>query len=165
MSGARLSRSCKPIRRRAGESGMSLVEVLVALAILAGVLISVASLFVLGGQRVRSGREMTESTTIASDIMEELVQYGAQLEDLFPDCTTDTGCTVNTNDDSFASSQWASLIDETLYKGRADIILTPIGGTVTPPTFASAEGVRVQVVVNWAEGTVARTVSLETLQF
>lgn len=165
MSGTRFPKTCKPVRRHAGESGMTLVEVLVALAVLAGVLISVASLFVLGGQRVRSGRELTQGTTIASDILEELVQYGDQLQDLFPDCTTDTGCTVTTTSDTFASSQWASLIDENLYQAWADIILTPIGGTVSPPTFASSEGVRVQVVVHWSEGTVARTVTLETAQF
>ena len=165
MNGTRFPRVCKPARAHAGDSGMTLVEVLVALAILASVLISVASLFVLGGQRVRSGREMTQATTMGSDIMEELVQYGDQLESLFPDCTANTGCTVSTTADSFASSQWASLIEENLYKGSADITLTPIGGTVTPPTFDSAEGVHVQVVVNWSEGTVARTVVLETVQF
>lgn len=153
------------LRSLAAQRGMTLVEVLVALAILAGVLVSVASLFVLGGQRVKSGREMTEATTIAADIMEELVQYGDQLVDLFPDCTVATGCTVDTDNDSFASSQWDSLIDQALYQGRADITLTPIGGTVTPPTFDSSEAIHIEVVVRWSEGTVVRTVSLESVEF
>ena len=151
--------------RRRSERGMTLVEVLVALGILAGVLVSVASLFALGGQRVKSGRQMTEASAIASGILEGLNSLGSQVTEIFPSCTTNTGCTVRTDTDSYASAQWQSLIDESLYEARAEITLTPIGGPTLPPDFDSAEGVRVHVDVIWSEGTNTRTLSVETLQF
>ena len=151
--------------RRRPERGMSLIEVLIALGIMAGVLVSVASLFVLGGQRVKSGREMTEAPAVAGDILEEINSLGSQLTEIFPSCTTNTGCTVVTDTDTYASAQWQSLIDESLYQGRADITLTPIGGVLTLPTFASSERIRIRVDVVWTEGTNQRTLSVETLQF
>jgi len=148
------------------EAGMTLIEVLIAMGILAGVLVSVASLFVLGGQRVKSGRELTEATTTASDIMESLNSAGfSQLTTLFPTCTTNTGCTVRTDVDSYASSQWQAGISGSLYKGYGEITLTPVGGTVSPPTFASGEGLRLRVRIQWWEGTVNRSIALESLRF
>ena len=64
-------------KTRRFEAGMSMVEVLIALGIMAGVLISVASLFVLGGQRVKGGRDMTQALAVASDILEGLNNVGA----------------------------------------------------------------------------------------
>ena len=155
---------CGSARRRS-ERGMTLVEVLIALGILSGVLVSVASLFVLGGQRVKSGRQMTEATAIATDILEEIGSLGTQVATIFPDCTTATGCTVSSDADSYASAQWQSNIDQSLYLGKAEITLTPIGGTVSPPTFTSSEGIRIHVDVIWSEGTNVKTLTVETLQF
>jgi type II secretory pathway pseudopilin PulG len=145
---------------------MTLVEVLIAVGILAGVLVSVASLFVLGGQRVKSGRELTEATTTASDILESLNNSGYdQLITLFPSCTVNTGCTVRTDVDTYASSQWQAAISGSLYKGYGEIMLTPVGGTVTPPTFVSGEGLRLRVRILWTEGTNIRSVAVESLRF
>ena len=153
--------------RRRSERGMTLVEVIVALGILAGVLVSVASLFVLGGAHVKHGAQVTEGSTIASDVLEELVNLNrSAVVDVFPSCAAaTTGCTVSSLTDAFASAQWQSLIDQSLYQGSADIILTPIGGTVAPPTFASCEGVRINVRISWSEGTNVRSVTMETLSF
>ena len=51
--------------------GYSLVEVLIASALLAGVLLSISSMFILGSQSVRSGRDLTLATTLANSAMEE----------------------------------------------------------------------------------------------
>lgn len=151
---------------RGAQAGMTLAEVVVALGVLAGVLVSVASLFVLGGQRVKSGREMTEATTIAGDILESLNSTGFnQMTTLFPTCTTTTGCTIRTDVDSYASSQWQSLIAQTLNQGRGEITLTPIGGSASPTTFTSAEGIRIQVRIVWTEGTNTRSFVVETMRF
>ena len=48
------------IRQR--EQGFSLVEVILALGILAGVLISIAGLFIMGSKQVKSGRTSTFRT-------------------------------------------------------------------------------------------------------
>ena len=148
------------------DAGMTLIEVLIAVGILAGVLVSVASLFVLGGQRVKSGREMTEATTIASDILESLNSAGFdQLTTLFPTCVAATGCTVRTDVDSYASAQWQAGISGGLYKGYGEISLTPVGGTITPPTFTSGEGLRLRVRILWTEGTTIRSIAVESLRF
>jgi type II secretory pathway pseudopilin PulG len=150
---------------------MSLVEVLIALGIMAGVLISVASLFILGGQRVKGGRDMTQAVAVASDILEELNSVGgSSLPEVMPDCcggTCDasTGCTVDSRADSHASTEWQPWIDQELFQGYAEITLTPVGGSTSPATFSSAEGLRLSVEIIWTEGTSQRSVVQETVEF
>ncbi len=75
------------VKARRFEAGMSMIEVLIALGIMAGVLISVASLFVLGGQRVKGGRDMTQALAVASDITEGLrVQGYLTMPESLPSC-------------------------------------------------------------------------------
>jgi type II secretory pathway pseudopilin PulG len=150
---------------------MSLVEVLIALGIMAGVLISVASLFILGGQRVKGGRDMTQAVAVASDILEVLNNIGGNtLPETMPDCCdpncdTSTGCTVDSRADSFASVEWQPWIDQELFQGYAEITLTPVGGVTAPPNFDSAEGLRLSVEIFWTEGTSQRSVVEETVKF
>ena len=47
--------------RRRDEKGFSLIEVVIALGLLAGVLIAIAGLFILGGRSVKSGRTSSEA--------------------------------------------------------------------------------------------------------
>jgi len=54
-----------------GESGFNLVEVMLAAALLGTVLIAVISLFVLGGQYVKSGKELTKATALGMEMMED----------------------------------------------------------------------------------------------
>jgi len=54
-----------------GENGFSLVETLLAAALLGTGLISVIALFVLGGQYVKSGKELTKATAIGMEMMED----------------------------------------------------------------------------------------------
>ena len=123
------------------ESGMSLVEVLLALGLMASVMISVASLFVLGGQRVKGSRNMTQGMAIASNVMEDLYGLGVNImPTTFPDCcpggcAAATGCTVTSDSDTFLQSRWMPTIDKELGRGRLEITLLPMGGSVSPPTF------------------------------
>lgn len=57
---------------RRDENGFSLIEVVVALGLLAGVLISVAGLFILGGRSVKSGRTSSEALAAGKEIVEEM---------------------------------------------------------------------------------------------
>ena len=151
------------------QAGMSLVEVLIALGIMAGVLISVASLFVLGGQRVKGGRDMTQALAVASNITEDLRTSGflSMPESMpsccLPNCDASTGCTVDSTVDTFALAEYQPWIDQELYQGRAEITITPIGGATVPPNFASADGIRVRVEILWSEGTSQRSVTQETV--
>jgi prepilin-type N-terminal cleavage/methylation domain-containing protein len=61
---------------RNNQRGFSLIEVVVALALLAGVLISIAGLFVIGARQVESGREATEALSVARGIVEQMNKWG-----------------------------------------------------------------------------------------
>ena len=58
--------------RRQQQGGFSIIEVLIALGLLGAVLIAITSLFIMGGQRVRQGRERTEALSAATHVMETL---------------------------------------------------------------------------------------------
>src|SRR5688572_25523688 len=60
-----------PTRR--GQRGYSLVEILIAIAILGSVLLSIMTLFVFGRRNVYSGRQMTRATSVATHVMEDLI--------------------------------------------------------------------------------------------
>lgn len=158
------------VPRRHAEAGMTLVEVLIALGLMASVLVSVASLFVLGGQRVKGSRNMTQALAISSDVMEDLYDFGINIiPSVFPDCcpggcTTATGCTVTSDSDTFLQSQWLPTIEE-LHLGRLEITLLPVGGAVSPPTFSTSDGLRLHVEVFWHEGVSERSVYEETVLF
>ena len=62
--------------RRHDARGFSLVEVVLALGILAGVLISIAGLFIIGGRQVKSGRTSSEALAQAKEITEEMNGWG-----------------------------------------------------------------------------------------
>lgn len=62
--------------RRGDERGFSLIEVLVALGLMAGVLIAIAGLFVLGGRSVKSGRTSSEALALGREIVEEMNAWG-----------------------------------------------------------------------------------------
>jgi Tfp pilus assembly protein PilV len=61
---------------RGAEKGFSLIEVLVALGLMAGVLIAIAGLFVMGGRSVKSGRTSSEALAAGREILEEMNAWG-----------------------------------------------------------------------------------------
>lgn len=54
------------------ERGYSLVEVLIAMAILGSVLLSIMTLFVFGRRNVYAGKQMTRATAASTHVMEDL---------------------------------------------------------------------------------------------
>ncbi len=147
------------------EKGFNLVEVIVAIGLLAGVLLSIAGLFTYGGRFVKSGKEMTEALSIAQDILEELDKLGYKsLYTEFGSLVTDTSCTVDTITNSFAQ-KWQPGIDEKLQEGKATITLEPVGGSLSPPTFASGRGMRITIIVDWKENIRQRDVKLASMRF
>lgn len=56
------------------ELGYNLVEVLIAMAILAVVIISIFGLFLAGQRNVYSGKQMTQAVSIANRVMEDITQ-------------------------------------------------------------------------------------------
>jgi type II secretory pathway pseudopilin PulG len=152
------------IRQR--EQGFSLVEVILALGILAGVLISIAGLFIMGSKQVKSGRTSTEALSVARAILEEMDGWGfRQTYQLFGiDGTANTTATIDTRTDTY-SAKWQATLDEKLFNSHAEIEITslaPPGATV--PMLSATKAIRVVVTVYWNEGGRAREVRLGTVR-
>lgn len=85
---------CIGTARRTGGDGYSLVEVLAAAVLLAGVLLAIMTMFVAGGHQIRSGKLMTTAIAIAEDCLEEFRRLGHsqayQLIDDVSDADTST---------------------------------------------------------------------------
>ena len=147
-----------------GEQGFSLIEVVVAIGVLAGVLLSICSMFIMGGRQLKTGKTMTEATTIAHDIMETFDKLSfTALYTTFGAATTDTTKTVASNSGVNAISPWQPEITRKLDNGSASVTVLAMGpGT---PNFGSALGIRMSVTVTWTELGRQQTVSLSTTRF
>src|SRR5438128_3232220 len=91
--------------RGGGEQGFSLIEVVIAIGVLAGVLLSICSMFIMGGRQLKGGKTMTEATALAHDIMETFdklsfnslyTTFGATTVSTTISITTSTGTNVIT---------------------------------------------------------------------
>ena len=152
------------------ESGYSLVEVLISLGLMAGVMVAVCSMFVLGGTYVKAGKELTVATSVAQDMMEDinkqsytglyLLLQGASPDPNAQSVTSDTRVST-----SVANTLWGDSIRSKLWKGYAVVTMAPLGGTATPPRFATGEAVRINVEVGWKELRRDRTVKVQHIRF
>ena len=142
--------------------GYSLVEVLIAIAITATVLLTVITLFYMGRRNVYSGKQMTYSVSVATRVLEDIsVLTSSDFLTAFniTDSTTlgsvtlqgvtyadsatrdTTSCTANgtpppaftcTNDPSAYLSAWRSMIDE------KKLARAQVGLIITPTSPADA---------------------------
>lgn len=144
-----------------------MVEVLLALSLLGVVLISITSLFIIGGRRVAQGRERTEALSVGTHIMETLDQMSYR--GLYTNFTTasDPGAAAGpltidsrTNPDALTLG-WQNLIDAKLDNGYAIITVERIGGA----DFRTATSLRVTTTVYWDDLDRSRNITLETLRF
>lgn len=151
-------------RRRPAEQGFNLIEVILALGILAGVLISISSMFVLGGRQVKGGKTMTEATIIAHDLMEEF--DSASFTGLYLGlgaAGTDTTKTVLSTTSGSPIEPWQAEIDGKLENGVATVNILPVGAGT--PDFGTADGIKLTVTVSWNELGRAQSVSVSTVRF
>jgi prepilin-type N-terminal cleavage/methylation domain-containing protein len=71
-----MERNLKLEARRAAQRGYNLVEMLIAIAFLAVVLLTVLTLFFLGSGNVYSGKQQTMAVSIGTDVMEDIAEFG-----------------------------------------------------------------------------------------
>jgi prepilin-type N-terminal cleavage/methylation domain-containing protein len=95
--------------KQRGQSGYSLVEVLIALAITSVVLLTVVTLFYMGRRNVYSGKQMTYAVSVGTRI----------LEDLSPLSAPDLGTSFNITDATGRGT--VSLYSSTFPGGQLDI--------------------------------------------
>ena len=93
------------------EQGFSLIEVVLAIGVLSGVLLSIASMFIMGQRQVKTGKTITEATALAQDLMEAFdKQSFVALYTNLGAATTDTTFTVLTTTTGSPIAPWQTEI-------------------------------------------------------
>ena len=142
-----------------GERGFSLVEVIIALGLLAGVLITISGLFVVGAKQVKSGRTSSEALAVAREIEEVMHGWGyAQIWTTFGFDGRATTYTVDTRSSTPCAAWQTTLTTKLGPSAYANIKLDSVANAVgTVQDFADGSGailakaVRVSVTVHWTE--------------
>jgi type II secretory pathway pseudopilin PulG len=145
--------------RGRGERGFSLVEVALALGLLAGVLIAISGLFVVGAKQVKSGRTSSEALAVAKEIQEEMLAWGysqiwtalgydGQAASYTVDSRTNAACAIwqstlasKLGPSAFATIQISSVANASGVSGN----FADGAGNIL------AKNVRVGVTVSWTE--------------
>lgn len=143
------------------ERGSSLIEVTLAMGLLAGVLGSVAGLFVMGAGGVHSGRRASEALSVARSIMEEMQSWGfEQTYEKFGLDGANNSYQIDTRYNAYTTA-WQAELDEKLH-GYATITITAIdaGG----PALDASTQLSLGVTVHWKEGTRKRRVQLQAVR-
>jgi len=161
-----------------GESrrGFSLIEVIVALAMLAAVLLAISGLFAQGANSIKGGKEMTEALAQATDILEDINQLSyRQVYGVFGGSGTDTSLQADTRTTTSFANRWEAQLEEAVWQGYALIDIVPVGidsvlplCTASPPgtpNFECGQGIRVVVTVHWDERGNDQQLSLSTVRF
>jgi len=153
---------------RRNEHGFSLIEVVVALALLAGVLISIAGMFVIGARQVESGRESTEALSVARGIVEQINKWGFhQTYELFGADGSAATYTFDTrtitDPPTTGMAKWQPMLVQKIPGSYATISVTSLGPG-TPPVLSATRAMRVVVTVRWAERLRQRQVQLATVR-
>jgi len=148
---------------RRAERGFSLIEVIIAMGILSGVLISIAGMYVMGGRQVKAGKTMTIATTLSHDIMESFDSLSfVSLYTTLGAASTDTTRTVLSTVSTSPIYSWNTKIIQKLANGQASVTILPLGpGT---PNFGAATAIRMTVTVTWNELGRAQTVAISTVR-
>jgi type II secretory pathway pseudopilin PulG len=154
-------------RDRSPVEGFSLVEVMLALGLLAAVLVSITSLFIIGGRRVAQGRERTEALSVGTHVMENLDQMSYRGLYTNFSAASDPGAAtgplvIDSRTNTVAVSLgWQTLIDSKMENGFVTVTLSRIAGT----DFRSADAMRVTTTIFWDDLNRTRNISLETVRF
>ena len=173
-----------PVRHK-HQRGYSLIEVLIAIALLGTVLLSITGLFLAGRKNVYSGKQMTQAIAVANEVLEDLSQVDkSQMMSAFVLPST-AGATVPFNGTSYANSfmrtttniststqnpsiafldRWNNMIvtQNRLRNGTVTLILTPTADPVNATAHMdTATILRMRVFVTWNEGMRSRYVVME----
>lgn len=151
------------------EGGFSLVELVLALGLLAGVMLAIAGMFSVGGKQVKSGRTSSEALAVGRQIVEEMNGWAYRqtyenfgLNGAAASYSIDTASSTN----AFAQKWQATLQSKLGTSARATIVIASVVGSGSPPVMnaATAKNYRVTVTVHWTEITRPRTVTVGTVR-
>jgi type II secretory pathway pseudopilin PulG len=145
--------------RGRGERGFSLVEVTLALGLLAGVLIAISGLFVVGAKQVKSGRTSSEALAVAKEIQEEMLAWGySQIWTAFGYDGQAASYTVDSRTNAACAGWQSTLASKLGPSAFATIQISSVAdASGASGNFADGSGnilaknVRVGVTVSWTE--------------
>jgi prepilin-type N-terminal cleavage/methylation domain-containing protein len=145
---------------RVRQRGFSLVEVVVALGLLAAVLISISGLFVLAHRQVDGGRKHSVALSVARDILEEM--DGWSFRQIYLEYGLDGSAASYTIDSrtNGAAAGWQDALAAELSECHAEILLQSLDGSGSPPALVDTRAVRVEVGIFWKEGLRPRSLRL-----
>ena len=151
---------------RGSEAGFTLVEVIVALGLLASVLLVMAHLFALANQQLDGGRNQSHALAVAKDVLEEMGSWG--FEQSWAHYGFDgsaSSYTIDSTSDAFAA-KWQSVLEQELDHCRAEILVESVDESPPGPALRDADAIRIRVTVFWDEqvGRRSRSVSLATVR-
>jgi type IV pilus assembly protein PilV len=150
------------VPRRPSQAGFTMVEVLVALVVLAIGLLGIAGLLLKSLQSGRTATYRTQAINLAADLADRIrmnrtatVGYGTLFDDVeveVPACDTTGGCT----DAELAAtylSRWKATLALLLPNGQGQVVVTPPLGTGEPDNYV--------ITVRWAEAGEAAPVTFQ----
>jgi prepilin-type N-terminal cleavage/methylation domain-containing protein len=167
--------------RRRRSAGFSMIEVLVAVALLAVILLALFSLVSLGVQRAYSGKKMTQATIIAQAAMEranayeahallgadstmetvsqEWIRTGTADADTTPADVTASTTNVEDVNEAAERNAWRKLLKEADLPAepahpatlKVSMTAVPDVAPAGPRTFDNATMERIQVELTWYE--------------
>jgi Tfp pilus assembly protein PilV len=153
-------------REDRAQEGFSLIEVVLALGLLATVLISIASMFILGGKQVKNGKSTTTAAAITHEIMERIEQktytdtYG-----YFGGTDASTSLSVSTNTAGNNANQWQAEISSKLGpQASGTIAVTPLG-SASPLNMGNSQALQVRITVTWSELGRTKNIALQEVRF
>lgn len=148
--------------------GFSLIEVVLALGLLAVVLISISGLFILGARQVASGRSSSQALSIARSMVEEMEGWGfRQLYERFGADGSATSYDFDSRSGAFASAfqrPFQADLEGMIPGAYADVELRSLGAGGSASALNATRAIRILVTVRWNEGTRPRTLELGTVR-
>lgn len=157
------------------QSGYSLVEVLIALAITSVVLLTVVTLFYMGRRNVYSGKQMTYAVAVGTRAVEDVSQmtHSDVLAAFGLTDGTVLGTTAAVNGQTYANSymittdsgtppaimtNWKAMCTN-LANPTVGVIFTPRAPLVAANKFTTAQFMRMRIFVQWDEAQNRRRIA------
>jgi prepilin-type N-terminal cleavage/methylation domain-containing protein len=148
------------------QRGYNLVELMIAMAVLAVVMVSIMTLFVLGRKNVYSGQQMSRANAVAVNVLEDLSFLTLSEVVTEFELDGDDPITLRTDDadddDLEYVGEWKELVapssgQKPFTDGYVQMEIIPVDGA-----FDVATVLRITVTVAWKEGRRERSVVMTT---
>ena len=152
------------------ERGYSLIEVIIATAMLGLVMLAIMTLFFMARRNIYSGQQMSKANAVAVRVLEDLsFMTGEEVLDDFgiddSDYDSGCGCFEIKNTDAGAptlANNWDQyVVQDQMTRGSVTLRVTPEGGA-SGTEFSTANFLRLTVIVAWNEEARSRNVTMMT---